>query len=386
MERRVGVIGAGYAGLAAVARLRPQSLEGGVSVELVSATPWHVFTTELHTVAAGVVDPERVCIPLRRFDRPGTRVLVEPAEALSADGPGVRLASGERRYEALILTLGWEPDFFGIPGLAERACGIGSLPGALALRERLRVVLAAGPPRRVVIAGGGLTGVELAAELAEAGRGRLQLTLVEAAPRILPGLDARVAEAADAILREELGVRVAAAAPVAAATDGVLGLRGGGELPFDVLVWCGGVRGHHLLTDWGLPCNRRGQVETDPALGVPGRPGLLVAGDAAAVPDPVTGRPLPPSAQLAGQQGAAAAVNALRLLDGRAGIPFVPHLQGTFISLGRRRAVGLLGETFVSGAAALGLKHAMESAHAAATGGVGAFLGRALGIAWGGRP
>jgi len=385
MPQRVGVVGAGYAGLAALARL--QRLASTVrpdldlEMELVNPAPRHVFVTELHTVAAGVVGAQRVASPLLRFLRPDTAIRVDTAVAVLPDGLGVDLASGVRRYyDALILTPGWEPEYYGIPGLRAHAWTISDLQSAVGLRNRLRQLVAAPPPGRVIVAGAGLTGVELAAEVADIARGRLETTLVEAAPRILAGLPPRVAELAGRILRDELGVQVLTGDPVAAATPGELRLHSGQAVPFDILIWCGGVRGSRLLAASGLPCNRRGQVETGPGLEVPGRPGLFVAGDAAAVVDPGSGAPLPPSAQLAARGGAAAALGVVRRLAGREPPPFIPHLDGYFISLGRHRGVGVVGDAVVSGLAAVALKHSLESAHAGAAGGPAAFLGRALGI------
>lgn len=382
---RIGVVGAGYAGLAALQRLQRRAARPDLprfAVELINPASSHVCVTELHKVAAGQSTAGRVNMPLSRLLAPGWSLRLDRALAVPSGPLAVDLASGGRtRYDALILAPGWEPDDHGVPGIAERALALGGLPQALILRDRLRGLLRGPGPRRLLIAGAGLTGVELAAEVAEAAGGRVGLTLLEGGPRILPALPPAAARAAARVLTGELGVVLHTGDPVAAAAPGELRLHSGRALPFDLLVWCGGVRANRLLAASGLPCNRRGQVETGPALEVPGRPGLFVAGDAAAA----AGAP-PPSARLAEAQGAAAAEGALRRLSGRDPLPFIPPPLAQIVSLGRRRAIGVLGGEVLSGPAAVALKRAGETAHAAAAGGAVALLGRGLGLEFPGPP
>src|SRR5690606_6526923 len=118
------------------------------------------------------------------------------------------------------------------------------------------------------------------------------------------------------------------------------------------VIWTGGVRAHRLVEQSGLEVDRRGRALVEPDLTARGHPNIYVAGDAAASVGE-DGRPVPPTAQVAGQPGEYVARALRRRLRGLPAIPFRPRLLGTVISLGSRDGVGWLGNRYrVTGRAA----------------------------------
>jgi NADH:ubiquinone reductase (H+-translocating) len=364
------VLGAGYAGLTAFLELQ-ERLSRDWDLTLVNGDRYHWFTTELHTYVAGE-DENAVRIPLSRvMARPG-RLVVDRVTGVDMAARQVALAGGRRlSYDYLLFALGSDPEYFGLPGVAENALIVGSWQGATKLRERIAGLVegaTAENARRVVVAGGGLTGVEVAAELADEYGSRLSLTIVEAGPDIMAGFAPDLVRTAREVLQSK-GVAISAGNPITSVEPGLIHFKDGTTLPEDVLIWAGGVRGSALLAAAGLTVTRRGRAKVDPYLRAVDHPEIYVVGDSASFTDPATGRELPPTGQAAVQMGRAAGRNLLHRVRGQAEEPFLPKLKGAFASLGRTEGVGQIGEEQFKGVPAMMIKHLIESHHAWETGG-----------------
>ncbi|EKP95110.1 NAD(P)/FAD-dependent oxidoreductase [Thermaerobacter subterraneus] len=372
----VVILGAGYAGFAVARGLRAAPAR----VTLVNPYPYHYFTTLLHEPVARPRLRERIALPLAPYLPPNVALWLGRAVAVD---PGRRVVDVEdratgavRRLEAdlLVVAVGSEPLFFGIAGLEERALTVRDLSSGPVIRSTVEQRLARyaagdlGPEgRRIVIGGGGYTGVELAAELAEArvdlaretgvAPGAIEIFLVEAAPSLLPGFDPPLVRYVTRFL-EKAGVRVITGTPIREVTPRHVVLADGRRLEAGTVIWTGGVRAHRLVEQAGFEVDRRGRALVGPDLQARGFAGVYLAGDAAAFPGE-DGRPLPPTAQVALQQGEYLGRALARRLRGQPVEPFTPHLLGTVISLGRRDGVGLLRNGYrVTGHAARVLKSA----------------------------
>ena len=223
---------------------------------------------------------------------------------------------------------------------------------AAALRRRLHVLRVSGASvLRVVVVGGGITGVEWSAELAS-GRvdgARLATTLVGDGPRVLPefrlGVSRRIARTLSSLGVELLLGRRA----VGLSRDHVL-LDGGTAVPCDVVVWAGGVRPHPVAATLGLPVTGTGHLIVNPRLEVDGDASIHALGDCARIVDGGREWPTTMRAIEAIWQGAALA----RLLDAEPGQQPRPHrLHRDFfygISLGQDRAAIVRGSHCLDGA------------------------------------
>jgi len=188
--------------------------------------------------------------------------------------------------------------------------------------------------------GGGLTGVELAAEMAQNLRISRNVTLVEASPSLLPGLPENLQTRARRRLGW-LGVNVLTSAQVTNAGADRVHLRDGSVIRHGLLVWAAGVKGHPLVADLGLSLDRGGRVALDQYLRC-GSSDIYVLGDSATWSPALDQPPLPPSAQLAGQMGFSAAADLASRLTGKQGVRFRPRLRGVLCDLGGLNASGLV--------------------------------------------
>ncbi|MFN3798845.1 MAG: NAD(P)/FAD-dependent oxidoreductase, partial [Sphingobium yanoikuyae] len=214
---------------------------------------------------------------------------------------------------------------------------------------------------RIAIVGGGATGVELAAELYNAAdalgyyglevfdRQRLDVTLLEAGPRILPALPDRLADAAREEL-EVLGVKVRAGVAVTASTPEGMETKDGGFVPADLQVWAAGVKAAAIRDGLdGLELSRAGQVIVRPTLQSLADDRVFAMGDCASYTPQGADRPIPPRAQAAHQMADTVFANLGRLMADRPLKTFVYKDHGSLVSLSRYSTVGSLMGKLVGG-------------------------------------
>ena len=366
---RVVVVGAGFAGLAAVRALA----RAPVDVVLVDRVNHHLFQPLLYQVATAGLSGPQIAAPIRHLLRRQRNCTVLLGEATDVDPERRELRFEGRvlRWNALIVACGATHAYFGKDEWAEHAPGLKTLDDALALRRRMllafeRAELASEPGERArqltfAVIGGGPTGVELAGTLVEIARHTLngefrradpraaRVVLVEAGPRVLStypeSLSARAAEQ----LRE-LGVELALGERVTGIDAGGVAL-GERRLEAATVIWAAGVAGSPIARTLGVPLDRAGRIPVDATLRVPDRPGVWVAGDLAAVTD-ATGRAVPGVAPAAKQAGRHAALEVLRSLRGEPPVPWRYRDSGSMATIGRRRAIADFGRVRLSGAPA----------------------------------
>jgi NADH:ubiquinone reductase (H+-translocating) len=345
----VVVVGAGFAGLAAV-----RALAGSEApVTLVDRNIYSTFQPLLYQVGTGGLNPGDVSYPVRGFARTHqARYRHGSVTAVDTDRRTVTLSDGsELPWDYLVLATGATVNHFGLPGAAEHTLSLYTRADAIALRDRLMSRLEEHASGRrpggvtLVVVGGGATGVEVAGTLAELRREALavafpeidpdhvRVVLIEQAPVLLapfhPELQAYSVRALQA-----RGVEVRLGTTLEAVEPGAVRLAGGEVLPSDLTIWAAGVRVPELVGTWGLPQGRGGRILVEPDLRVRGHERVFAVGDLA-----VTDPPLPQLAQPAIQAGAHAGSQIRALLEGRPTTPFRYRDLGTMATIGRRAAV-----------------------------------------------
>jgi NADH dehydrogenase FAD-containing subunit len=335
MSHTVVVLGAGYAGLPAAKRLARQVRSGEVDVVLVSESDRFVERPRLHQLATGQHLRD---LPLQTYLRgTGVRLRVGHVDHLDL-AQRVLTMSGreggrELRYDSLMYAVGSTSDSQSVPGVAEYAHSFGGASASRRMHEQLvRLSRAAGT---VVVVGGGLTGIETAAEIAESFPD-LQVRLVTAGA--VGGWLSDAAKAHLAAAYERLGVSVTENAPVREVESHRLQLPGGGDIPFDLCIWTGGFTVPTLARDSGLKVDGRGRVLTDRRLRALSEEHVWALGDAAAVPGP-WGDALAMGCRSGGFTGPTGADNVAAVLTGRPEREFDFRYVHECISLGRTRGL-----------------------------------------------
>ncbi|HEV2784140.1 MAG TPA: FAD-dependent oxidoreductase [Actinophytocola sp.] len=274
-----------------------------------------------------------MAVPLRgRLRR--TRLVLGDAVDVDVRGRTCTIVDVEGRartltWDRLVVTSGSVTRLLSIPGVGEHAKGFKSVAEAVFLRDHvLRQIelaeVATDPAERAaratfVVVGAGYTGTELVAQGQQLTRAALRhrpglserdvrWVLIDVAPRVLPGLDERLAGPAERVLRKR-GIEVRLETGVAEVTEDCVRLTDGSEIPTRTVAWCVGVRPDPLVEALGLPAEQ-GRLAVSTRLEARGAEHVFGAGDVAAVPDVYhPGRLTPMTVQHAVRQGRAAGIN-----------------------------------------------------------------------------
>jgi NADH:ubiquinone reductase (H+-translocating) len=363
-QHRVVLLGGGYVTLHAYAGLMRHAgravRRGDVQVVVISADDAHSFHGFTGEVLAGLLPYDRTRTPLAEA-LPHAHVVLGRATAIDVEHrvvryvltaedsprqPGTQHDSGSERvldYDALVVGTGGREPATTVSGLAEHGFTLRA-PGDIAvLTERVREAAAHRGLRRhtVVVAGGGMAGVEMAAAVADLGGARLRVELVHSGDAILPELreeQPRLARRAEQELRR-LGVRVRLGVRLASVTEDHAYLSDGTSLPATTVIATIGQRPVHVP---GLDAQRdpRGRLVTRPDLSVVD--GIWAAGDAACVVHPTSGEPVPANALWAIKGGEHVGRNLARTLHGRPTRPFAYRGLGQAASFGVGRSISEL--------------------------------------------
>lgn len=342
------IIGAGFGGLTCARKLEGKP---GIELTIIDRNPYQVFSPLLYQVSTGglpeddIAYPIRAAVPTAIFRR-GDAVRIDPVAKT------VRLADGSViPWDELVLAVGSTGSTFGIPGVAENSLQMKNIQEARVIRRRLLqtyedVEFGRLPKEalRVVVVGGGPTGVEVSGAVAELQRAIrhefpklctfASVTLVEAGPRLLPSFSEKSSAHALSQL-ETLGTIVKLQCSVDRMYPGDVHLANGEVLTAGTIVWAAGVAAPAQWSDLGV-ADRAHRLEVSPTLQLDDS--IWVVGDIAHVSGP-NGRPLPMVASVAMQMGRYVAKAIVLRQQGRELKPFAYKDKGQMSTIGRRRAV-----------------------------------------------
>ncbi|PYI52513.1 NAD(P)/FAD-dependent oxidoreductase [Paenibacillus flagellatus] len=358
MSKQIVILGGGYGGLLAALTTRKYMSAEEATITIVNRFPTHQIITELHRLAAGNLSEKAVALPLEKLLK-GKQVnlMVDTVLEISPDNKQVKLAGGAYlQYDLLVVALGSETAFFGIPGLQEHSFTLKSVNDANKLRAHVEARIEAysisnnKADATFVVGGGGLTGIELVGEFADmlpqlcrkyaVDFNDISLYCVEAGPSILAGFAPELVQRAQSSL-EKRGVKFLIGVAITEMKETSVSLKDGSSIETNTLVWTGGVQGNAVVANSGIEVNR-GRATVTESLQSTSHPDIFLAGDSAVVMSP-EGRPYPPTAQLAWQMGELIGYNIYAYFKGATMESFKPVFSGTLASLGRKDAIGTIG-------------------------------------------
>ncbi|WP_338450329.1 FAD-dependent oxidoreductase [Niallia oryzisoli] len=375
-EKKIVVIGAGYAGVHAAKKLaKKYKRDDSVSITLIDRHSYHTMMTELHEVAANRVEPKDIQFDLRRlFNRTKVKLVTDNVKHVDHDNKVIKTEHGSYTYDYLILGMGGVANDFGTPGVQEHGFTLWSWEAAVRLREHIEhtVRKAANiqdPGTRkamltFTVCGSGFTGIEMVGELIEwkttlAQEYKLDeedftLYVVEAAPTILNMLDRTDADKAERYLVKQ-GVKILKSAPIVEVKAESIVLKSGEEIPTHTLIWTAGVKANSDTKDYGMSAGRAGRLIVNEYMEAEGKKDTYVVGDLAYYEE--DGKPIPQIVEAAEQTGATAAKNIIAGISGGEKTAFHGKYHGTMVSIGARYGVANLSGMRLSGWLANFMKH-----------------------------
>ena len=341
-KERIVVIGGGAGGLELVIRLAKKlRRDPGVDVVLIDKNPTHIWKPLFHEVATGSLNSHHDEASYRLLARKHgfqfllgrvteidtLRKIVAVAKVSDHDGNEI-MPERDVAFDRLAIGVGSLSNDFGIEGVREFSRQLDSREDAEAFNKHFasqlhRVNSSEDPDATlsVAIVGGGATGVELAADMHNVARrlkaygfehfssARLSVSILEAAPGLLPRLPERIGVSVKREL-ERIGVAVHVATRVAEVEPQAVVTSDGTSIAADISVWAAGVRAPAWLAHCGLPTDGLGRIVVNEDLSVHGLDGVYAIGDCCSCYR-VDGTEVPPRAQAAHQMADIAARNML---------------------------------------------------------------------------
>lgn len=288
-SKKIIILGAGFAGLRC-ANILAKYYPG--QVVLIDKNNYHFYTALLYEL-----DEKKVKLPIKTRAQFIQR---EVKDYHSLD------------FDYLVLATGVEINYYNIPGLKENALTFKDLPDI----KQLRKILSG----QILIIGAGVTGVELACELALKLKNE-KITLLDACPVILPNLEPDLRKKAEKQLRK-LGIEILTNLRLKRVEKNKAFFENGQHMKFDNLTWTGGAR--------------LGKYKVDKYLWVIGEKNVFAIGDCADA--------YPGLIQPALEQAKIAALNIKRTIENKPLICYQPKRSGIIIPLGKHYAIGKIGK------------------------------------------
>ncbi len=377
---KIIVIGGGYAGLRAVEHLAKNKNN---EIILLDKNPYHYMQTDVYDLIANEEDFAQITVDLFTFCSGfDGNVTFFKQEVTNIDFTNKKVITPIQRYnyDYVIVAVGSRTRFVDkVIGLREFAYGIKALHRAMYFKQKFEMSLfkrvdESGTycnPLSIIIAGGGLSGVEIAAQMASFSREfyrrnnficrKLNIVLVNAGEHILQGVDPVLVKQSDKRLKD-LEIVIKNNQKVVALTKTTVKLSGGEVLPMDFMIFAGGIEPNGLIHNLDIKKTERGYIQTNEFLQLPEHPTAFAIGDATTIYH--NGEPIAPTADVAEQMAELCAKNIQNSIEKKQLERYSIGSRGILIALGRGYAVGKIFGFNVKGYTAYIFKKIIEKVYA----------------------
>lgn len=333
--RTLLVLGGGYGGLALIQELLNNHLPHDIEIILIDRMPYQGIKTEYYALAAGTANDYHLRIQFPVHPRLSLRY--GEVDSIDLESRMVLMKTGDSvPYDLLAIALGCVDNYHDVPGADQYTCSIQTFSGTRETYRRLNNVK---PYGTINIVGGGLSGVELAAELRES-RPDLNITILDRGERVLSSFPAKLSQYVEDWFHHHHVETLGSISVSNVEKDAIF--NGTQTIPSDVTVWTAGIQPVEVVQKLDVPKDRGGRVILDEYYRVPNYPEVYVIGDCASLP-------FAPSAQAAGAQGEQVAQVMQALWRGETPKLQTIRLKGTLGSLGKNSGFGLMGQRSVKG-------------------------------------
>jgi NADH:ubiquinone reductase (H+-translocating) len=376
MQRpHIVILGAGFGGMYVAKKLVSLVKTGEIDLTIVNRTNYFLFTPLLHEVATGGLNAHSVAEPLREiFSGTGVQICQGEVEGINNAGRRITVSGATIHYDYLVVATGAETNYYNIPGAETYSFPLKSLADAEEIRSAVieafeRAVYDTNPEERLkqlsfAVVGGGATGVEVAAELAQFIEGIVSryyqdtnhchreepaVSLIHAGKELLEMFPPSLRKAAaDRLAHKKVVIHTEAV--VTEVNEHGLVLSSNCTIPAATIIWAAGVKPVvPQFEDW-TPVLVNGRLPVDDYFMVKSCDRIFALGDVAAYLDQTNGnKPLPLLAQVAVGQARTVAKNIRAALAEKPLQSFTYRSKGSLVSVGQLFAIGDVFNIHISG-------------------------------------
>jgi NADH dehydrogenase len=304
---KIVILGAGFGGLTAALGLEKKFRNRkDISITLIDRHDYQQFNFNLYEVATAEeeftsIDQLKagIALPLKKLlVNSSIKFLQGEVKEIDPQKKVVSVGNKQVEYNYLVCAMGSQTDYFNIEGAEKFALPLKSLKDALRIRNQIEFAVAAHKLDvnkkniNIVVAGGGYTGVEFAAEAVKIAEivawknnyplEKIEITLVETASELIPGFSKRLSRDVHDRLRH-LGVRVRLSCRIVKAANALLEISDGEQLAYDVLVWTTGIKANPLNIKDLVLRDSKNRCLANPYLQLAGHHEIFILGDQACI-------------------------------------------------------------------------------------------------------
>lgn len=331
--KKLVILGGGYGGYQIATNLLERGLPHDVLMVMVDRMPFQGLKTEYYALAAGTV-PEtevRVQYPI------DPRLILKFGEVtgVDLDTKTIRFENDQPlTYDYMVISLGCVDKYHGLPGAAEYSCSIQTMSSTRSTYQKVNNV---SPYGQITIVGGGLSGVEMAAELREA-RPDLNIRILDRGPSILSAFPGKLQQyVREWMLDHEIEMRSHVSL---CRLEGNILHNQDEQILTDVTVWTAGIQPNPIVQQLDLPKDTQGRLTINNYHQLPSHPEVYVVGDCASLP-------FSPSAQAAQAQGKQVVEVLKAVWKNETPRLGQIKLKGVLGSLGKKAGFGFMGKSTV---------------------------------------
>lgn len=323
------VLGGGFAGVSVTLKLLEKINLAQNEIILIDRNSFHTFNASLYEVATMESPQKNIIVPFDELFGKKVKIISGTISVIDRERKKVILADKTQiDWDYLVITLGSEISYFNIPGLKDFSLPLKSLSDAIRIQSRISALIKSKQKEiKVIIGGGGFSGVELAGELLNLcdrlqkehhlANAPLEISIIEKAPSLLCELDPRVSAIAYQRLKQN-GVKIYLNTKIEKVEKSLTKVEDGNIYPFDLLIWTGGIKANQILQASNFKVNNKGQVPVDQTLKVAGEENIYAGGDLAEYKDIKTSNFAPQIAPVACSEGSIIGENIYRQINNMA--------------------------------------------------------------------
>ena len=377
LMKKVLVVGGGYGGLRSIESMAKFD---DIEVTLIDTNPYHYLQTEAYGYIAGKFDVHHIAVDLEQWCLGFKRVkfIHHELERIDFQNKSIVIDANELTFDYIIIAVGAKTNFFSfIKGLRENSFGVKKLHRAFNFRKAFEEVIYKklqneDQPKdsqiNIAIGGAGLSGVEVAAEMAYViaeysktigeNAKKIKIFLIDACDTILPGASEHIISNTEKRLKK-LGVEILTSSFITEVTENRIHFKDASELEYAFMIFTGGIKASEFNNTIECEKNKLNQLIADANLNILDSKDIFAIGDCVELRD-FENKLIPPTAQSAERSAEYVAKAIRKRIDGFEIEPFSMKMMGMFVALGGNYAVGeMFGKIKVSGYSAYLLKKAI---------------------------
>ncbi|MCE9549172.1 NAD(P)/FAD-dependent oxidoreductase [Candidatus Nomurabacteria bacterium] len=360
---KIVIVGNGFGGIYALKKMHKLFCgNSNVKISLIGEKNYFLFTPLLHEVATGSINPENIIEPIRKIlGCCLEKFYLGKAENINTTERTVTVGNEKLHYDYLILAPGAETNFYNISGAEEYSLPLKTLEDAIKIKNRCILQIENGSHIQdrlerqkklaFVVVGGGATGVELAAELAEFVKETfarfyskeviddISITLIQKDPELLPQFHKKIREKSLKVLHKK-GIIVLLNEEVQKVSTKQIFLSNGKSIDTETVVWVAGIKPANMVFDREIEKASNGKLVINEYLQLENHKEIYALGDATLIRTKGENINLPALAQVTTKQANTVVQNIKRSMEEKSLKPFVYHSSGSLISLGNWMALG----------------------------------------------